>query len=237
MNRSGIGAGIVALALATSGGLVYGQAPAGQSGQSGGTTQRPSPAAQSGRSDSRSFINDMAVAGMAEVQLGKLAAERAENADVKEFGQMMVKDHSKANDELKQVASQLNVQPTTQLDKKHRDLEDRLSKLQGAEFDREYISAMVQGHQEVASKLRTRAGNRMTSNAPASGERSPGSGATAGSPGSQGGSSKPSTSGGQAVGTTGEQGEQALTQWATKTLPTVEQHLERARELQKKVAK
>jgi putative membrane protein len=52
----------------------------------------------------------MTVAGMAEVQLGKMAAEWATSPDVKAFGEMMVKDHSQAGEELKQVASQLKLQ-------------------------------------------------------------------------------------------------------------------------------
>jgi predicted outer membrane protein len=76
-----------------------------------------------------------------------------------------------------------------------------LSKLQGAEFDREYVTAMVHGHEEVPTPADRPAGAA-------------------------------------AVGTTGTPAtEQAVTQWATKTLPTVQQHLERARDLQKKVAK
>jgi putative membrane protein len=121
---------------------------------------------------------------------------------VKAFGQMMVTDHSKAGDELKQVASQLNVQPPTQLDPKHRELAERLSRLQGTAFDRAYMDAMVQGHEEALGKLRTRS-------------TGPHAAATAG----------------------GGQGEQALTQWATKTSPTVQKHLQRAQELQKQVAK
>ena len=69
----------------------------------------------------------------------------------------MVKDHSAGNDELKQVASQLKIQPPTQLDQKHQEVVNKLSKLEGAAFDREYINAMVQGHQEALGKLRARA--------------------------------------------------------------------------------
>jgi putative membrane protein len=180
------------------------------------TSQRPAEPPASA-SDARQFINEMAVAGMAEVKLGQMAADRAASSDVKAFGQMMVKDHSQANDELKQVASQLKVQPPAELDKKHQDLADRLSKLQGADFDREYTAAMVQGHEEVVAKLRARAGNRLTSSEAATSDRPAGAGA---------------------VGTTGTgANEQALTQWAAKALPTVQQHLERAQDLQKKLAK
>lgn len=168
---------------------------------SSGSLQAQDTHGQSGASNSRSFVNDMAVAGMAEVELGRLAADRAASADVKSFGQMMVTDHTKANDELKQVAAQLNIQPPAQVDQKHRDLANRLSKMKGTEFDREYMTAMVQGHQEVLSKLRERAGSQT-----------------------------PSAAGGAS-------GEQALTQWAAKTAPAVQQHLDRAKDVQQKVAK
>jgi putative membrane protein len=168
--------------------------------------------AQPGAVDSREFINQMAIAGLAEVQLGKIAAEHASNPDVKAFGQMMMRDHSQANKELAQIASQVNVTMPTQLDKKHQDLAAKLSKLHGADFDREYITAMVEGHSEVVSKLQAWTGNRTAATDPA----------------------KPST--GAAVGTAGgDKGEQALKQWATKALPTVQKHLNRAQELQQKI--
>jgi len=211
MKRFDVGFAVVAVATAMSV-SIYAQDTRGQGREApGSTTQRPATDTSSaGRADSRMFVNDMAVAGMAEVELGRLATERAANSDVKAFGQMMVTDHSKANDELKQAASQLNIQPTTQLDQKHRDLKDRLSKLKGAEFDREYMTAMVQGHEEVLGKLRQRAGNSTGAS----------TSATASDHGAAGGS-----------------GEQALTQWAAKTTPAVQQHLERAKELQQKVAR
>ena len=157
--------------------------------------------------NAQSFINDLAIAGMAEVELGKLAAQQAQNADVKAFGQMMVKDHTQANTELLQIAKQMNVTPPAQLDAKHRELVDRLSKLKGAEFDREYMDAMVPGHEEVAAKLRTMSGEASTSTSAARG--------------------------GQSVGTTGS--DAALKKWAAQAVPTVQKHLERAKQLQAKV--
>jgi predicted outer membrane protein len=187
--------------------------------------QQPgSPAVQAARPDAREFINQMSIAGMAEVQLGMLASERGTNADVKAFGQMMVKDHSQANKELSQIAAQLKLQPPKELDAKHRDLANRLSKLQGAEFDREYMTAMVQGHEEVLEELRAFTGNQLTTNAPAERPR-----ASAGQ-GEQ--TSAQRGAGSAATGTTGgTQGEQALIQWGTKTVPVVQQHLERARSI------
>lgn len=103
------------------------------------------------------FVEKAAVAGMAEVQLGKMAGQKGSNQQVKQFGQRMVTDHTRANDELKKIASRHNLQVPAELDEDHRELVDRLSKLQGAEFDREYMSAMVQGHEDVVDLLEGRA--------------------------------------------------------------------------------
>jgi putative membrane protein len=189
------------------------------------SAQQPTTATeQSARPGARDFINQMSIAGMAEVQLGMLASERGMNPDVKAFGQMMVKDHSQANKELTQIAAQLKVQPPKDPDATHRDLANRLSKLQGAEFDREYMTAMVQGHEEVLKELRAFTGNQLTTNAPAERPRaSTGEGAQ---------TSAQRGTGAAATGTTGGvQGEQALMQWANKTLPAVQQHLARARSI------
>jgi predicted outer membrane protein len=212
------------------------------SAQTGGAGAPAGNTATGGQNDSREFINKMTIAGMAEVQLGKMASEKATNPDVKAFGQMMVKDHTQANKELAQIASKMNVTPPAQLDKKHQDLAAKLSKLQGAEFDREYMSAMVDGHEEVASALRAHSGNRTrtTSRDPAgtgsgaSGTAGTGApGTNPGSPASKPGSTTGSTS---ATGTSGgDVGDAALTKWAAKTLPVVEQHLQKAKQLEDKV--
>ena len=221
-----------AASLAGSGGTARPQSDTARPKQG---TARPGAGQSQGAASSEAgeFINHMAIAGLAEVQLGEMASKQASSPEVKAFGQMMVKDHSQANKELARVASQLNVQLPTDLDEKHNSLKTKLSNLQGAEFDREYMNAMVEGHQEVASQLRAHAGNRMTSKSPAAGAGAP-TGEPGANPGSQG-TSKPSTSGPEAMGTTGgNPGEAQLTQWASKTLPTVQKHLERARQLQQK---
>jgi putative membrane protein len=92
------------------------------------------------------FVKEAAMGGMAEVEMGRLAAGKAANADVRQFGQRMVDDHSKANDELKSWASQNNVTLPTELGAKHKAMQARLSKLSGAAFDRAYMSDMVADH-------------------------------------------------------------------------------------------
>jgi len=105
----------------------------------------------------RSFVDDLTIAGMAEVELGRMAMERGANAEVKQFGDMMVKDHSKAGEALKQVAMKHAIPTPARLDQKHEDLKTTLSNLRGAEFDREYMKAMVEGHEDVVDRLQTRA--------------------------------------------------------------------------------
>ncbi len=92
------------------------------------------------------FINDAAPGGMAEVELGKMALQKSTNADVKAFAQKMVDDHTKAGDELKQLAAQKKVTLSTELLPAHKQLMDKLSKLSGADFDKEYVKAMLEAH-------------------------------------------------------------------------------------------
>jgi len=94
----------------------------------------------------QSFVMEAAKGGMAEVELGKLAADKASNPDVKKFGQRMVDDHSKANDELKAIAGRKNITLPAGPDAKQKAMYDRLAKLSGAAFDRAYMQAMVTDH-------------------------------------------------------------------------------------------
>jgi putative membrane protein len=101
------------------------------------------------------FIKEAAIGGLAEVELGKLASEKAQSADVKRFGQKMVDDHGKANDELKTLAKDKNVTLPTEIDAKHKAVTDRLSKLSGDAFDRAYMQAMLKDHREDVAAFRT----------------------------------------------------------------------------------
>jgi putative membrane protein len=101
------------------------------------------------------FIMETANASMAEVELGKLASDKASNAEVKKFGERMVDDHGKANDELKTLAQNKNVTLPSTIDAKHKAVMDKLSKLSGEQFDKAYVQEMVKGHQQVAASFRT----------------------------------------------------------------------------------
>ena len=98
----------------------------------------------------KKFVHDAAEGGLAEVD-GKLAAEKGSTEDVKKFGQRMVDDHSKANDELKQIASAKGVDLPTELSAKDKMLKTRLSKLNGQNFDKAYMENMVRDHKKDVS--------------------------------------------------------------------------------------
>lgn len=134
----------------------------------------------------RRFMTEAAQGGMAEVELGRIAAERASNEEVKRFGQRMVDDHTKANQELMQLAQSKGVALPTEMDSSHRSMRDRLGKLSGAEFDREYMRGQVKDHEKTVALFEREA----------------------------------------------QQGKDAEAKaWAEKTLPTLREHLQQARDL------
>jgi putative membrane protein len=217
---------------------------------SGGTSGDLDNAAGRSNTNAQEFVNAIARINAAEVQLGQLGVERAQNADVKQFAQMMIKEHTTAGNELKQAVSAHSMTVPSNLDEKHTELLDRLRGLRGAEFDREFMEAMVDGHEEARALIRSRAGNRGmiggttgTSGGGATGEpRAAGSPAAGGSErtgqstGTTGGAAK--SSGGSGAGTAAANSAQldsAVNQWATKTLPAVEQHLQKAEQLSSNV--
>lgn len=100
----------------------------------------------------RQFVEKASAGNLAEIKLGKLASERAGEAEVKKFGQRMVDDHTKANQELMTIASQKGMTPSAKPEAKHQEVENKLSKLQGAEFDRAYLMHMVKSH-EMSAEL------------------------------------------------------------------------------------
>ena len=100
------------------------------------------------------FIKDAASAGMLEVQLGQLAHDKGNAQEVKEFGDRMIIDHTRWNDELKAIAAQKNLKLPAQVERKHRQILARLSKLSGDKFDRKYLQAMVKNHDKDVAQFK-----------------------------------------------------------------------------------
>lgn len=138
----------------------------------------------------RAFAMKAAIGAKHEVELGQLAATRASNSDVRAFANRMVQDHSRAGDELLQLNARLGVSSPAEEDSLFKQTFDRLSKLKGADFDKDYMNEMVEGHSKVADEFASYVGN----------------------------------------GTN-----QDLKAWATKTLPTVREHLQMARDIANKI--
>lgn len=130
------------------------------------------------------FATKAAADGTMEVRLGDIAKGKAQSSVVKDFASMMVADHTRSNDELKAIASTKNVTIPTDLPPEKQQIVDRLSGLSGQEFDREYMAAMVDDHQQAVG---------MFQQASAAADLDP-----------------------------------DLKNFAAKTLPTLEQHLQRA---------
>jgi putative membrane protein len=98
------------------------------------------------KSSAQSFIERAAEGQQVEIALGQLAAERAGDEQVKQFGAQMVEDHHKANQEIEQLASKEGVQLPMHLTGKHKNKKEKISQLSGKEFDRAYMTYMLRDH-------------------------------------------------------------------------------------------
>jgi putative membrane protein len=128
--------------------------------------------------------------GMAEVMLGQMASSKATSADVKNFGNRMVSDHGKANDELKQLAQNKGMALPADVDADSKKMSDKLSKATGKDFDKEYISGMVDDHEKDVKEFEKASKDAKDPD---------------------------------------------LKAWASKTLPTLQDHLKMAKETKSKV--
>lgn len=135
------------------------------------------------------FVEKAASGGMMEVQLGEYASKNAANPDVRAFGQRMAADHAKANQELKTLARKHGITVPSEMSEEHHEMHDRLMKLKGPEFDRAYMDAMVEDHQDDVEAFREEA----------------------------------------------KEGQSDVDRWAAKTVPTLEQHLQQARDIHQRL--
>lgn len=116
--------------------------------------QEPRPVVSSSGSQDIEFVLAAAEGGMAEVEIGRLAAERARSAEVKQFAQRMIDDHSKGGDQLKAIAESKSIALPAALTPKDQALHERLARLNGEAFDRAYMRAMVNDHVKDVSEFR-----------------------------------------------------------------------------------
>jgi putative membrane protein len=103
------------------------------------------------------FLRKAAAGGLAEVQLGKLATQKAAAQDVKDFGQKMVTDHTALNSQMAPIADSMSVPLPTKLSTEDQAEYDKLNALSGDDFDKEYVSFMVKDHHQDLREFRTEA--------------------------------------------------------------------------------
>lgn len=105
------------------------------------------------------FMMSAAQGGMSEVALGQLAQQKASSPQVKQFAQRMVQDHGQANTQLMQIFQQKSVIPPDTVGAQYGAMREQLQGLSGEEFDREYMSQMVEDHTEDVANFQREASN------------------------------------------------------------------------------
>ncbi len=111
------------------------------------------------RDDDSEFMQKAAYSSLLEIEMGRYAQQNAVNSRVKNFGAMMVRDHTKANDQLKALAAKKNVTLPVTLDQDHLDKMNKIKEKKGAEFDKEYMSHMVDQHEKDTDMFRRQSEN------------------------------------------------------------------------------
>jgi putative membrane protein len=105
----------------------------------------------------KTFMTEAIQGNLAEIQMGQLAEQKGQSDAVKSFGRMLVDDHTANNEKAKQVANELGVTPPTQPSAKQKANYDKVSKLSGAAFDRQFALMMVMYHKQDISKFQREA--------------------------------------------------------------------------------
>jgi putative membrane protein len=153
-----------------------------------GKAQSDAAAEQGEQDPTRAFIKEAYSSNLFEVQLGELAAQRAQDDQVKQFARSMVADHTKANEELKRLGQSGDKQTSERLDAVHQAKLQKMQRLPASEFDRKYIFSQVAGHTMNVLEFRYQSQNAQ---------------------------------------------DQQVKQYATQTLPKLEQHLQHANKIAK----
>ena len=107
------------------------------------------------RSD-EDFVRNVAIKNIAAIELSRVALERATRSDIKTFAQTIIADHGTTSNTLKSAVAGQRIEWPQETDEKHRKIAGDLAKLQGAEFDRDYLKAMVEGYENLAATLESR---------------------------------------------------------------------------------
>jgi putative membrane protein len=141
-------------------------APGNPAGMPPGTTQSTpgSPAPRQTNQSDRIFMHAVAAGGLAELELGKLAMQKEAGRAIKDFAQLMVRDHGAANDRLAALAKEDGIMVPDQVDEEHRTMRAKLEQLSDSRFDEAYIQGQITDHQKTAQLLEYEIGSGENTN-------------------------------------------------------------------------
>jgi putative membrane protein len=122
--------------------------------ETGKALQPPGKAAQL---TDEQYLMEASACSMAEVQIAKLAAERATNPQVKQYAQQIAQDHMAANEKMRDLAEKTKLSVAREVGREHQQVIDQLSKLEGAEFDRAFLQHMIKDHQKAIAQTQAKA--------------------------------------------------------------------------------
>jgi putative membrane protein len=105
------------------------------------------------------FVKHAGADGLAEVEMGKLASEKGTDPQVKAFGTKLVADHSKANEELKAIATTKNLKVPTSPSMMHKAMMEKFQHFTGKDFDRDFAKQMVKDHKDAIELFEKAAGD------------------------------------------------------------------------------
>jgi len=146
--------------------------------------------AQTAKTDAHSFLEKAAEGQQIEISLGQLAAQRAVNERVKDFGEQMVEDHKKSSQQVEQLAMKGGVQLSPGVSEERKQKVNKISQLSGHAFDRAYIDYILEDHETIVDEFQRRVDTIQ---------------------------------------------DEDIKQWISSTLPTLEIHRERARQVKYKL--
>ena len=108
-----------------------------------------------GSDQDKQFLMQASLSDYTEMTFSQLALQKSTNAQVKAYAQKMITDHQLLETKMKPFADQMGVTPATALDATHQQLYDQLNQMSGADFDKQYISAMDTDHHKALDAFKT----------------------------------------------------------------------------------
>jgi putative membrane protein len=117
----------------------------------GKETAKPAP--EGSNTQDKLFVRQAALGGRAEVELSKIAQQKAGAPSVRDFAKHMVDAHTKSNQQLLRIGRSLNPEIPKELDAEHQSVRNQLNEASGNDFDVAYISSQLQDHQRTANLL------------------------------------------------------------------------------------